>query len=420
LTVGGGAARLEAINVVLIGSPSSPAPVGTMITWTPLVSRAASADLWYRFRVREPGGSLLMIRDYGPSSALDWTAIDEGAYEIEVSVRDRSSQEVATTSSTFQLESRVRDGQAVANPTSHPLVFLYSSPGCESGRARVQFQSATSPAQYTPYKPCVAAQSLNFYLAGLAPDASYAATLLLDAGRGSTAGPAVVFQTGDVPSNLALPTVIQAPASSGSQSILLQSPVSQPAIATDMNGNLLWFGPSGLIYLTQPGAGGTFFGILAGGADLARAIVRQFDLVGMTVRETNAARVNEQLAALGKRAISGFHHDARSLPDGRTVVLGDVEQILTDVQGPGPVDVIGDMILVLDADLQVVWSWDTFDHLDVSRRAVLGETCLAYAGCAPYSLRGDANDWTHGNSVEGTSDGALLFSSRRTERETEV
>ena len=37
-------------------------------------------------------------------------------------------------------------------------------------------------------------------------------------------------------------------------------------------------------------------------------------------------------------------------------------------------DVLGDMIVVFDEDLQVVWSWDTLDHLDVSRKALLGET----------------------------------------------
>jgi arylsulfate sulfotransferase len=411
VTVGGGAAQLEAaIDVSLVASPPSPAPVGTMIAWTAQVFQSGSGDLWYRFRARELGGSLRMIRDYGPSKTLDWTSIDEGAYEIELSVRDRGSLEVATTRSTFQLESRVRGDQAVVSPTSHPLVFLYSSPGCEGGRARVQFQSAKSSVQYTPYKPCVPAQSLNFYLAGLVPNASYSASLTVD--LDSTVGQAVTFETGDVPPDLTLPSVVQAPATPGPQAILLQAPLYQPAIATDMNGNLLWFGPSDLSYLTQPGAGGTFFGILSSGVDPAYDVVRRFDLVGMTLQETNVARVNEQLAVLGKRPISGFHHDAGALADGKMVVLGDVEQILMDVQGPGSVDVIGDMILVLDANLQVAWSWDTFDHLDTSRRAVLGETCLAYVGCAPYYLSADANDWTHGNSVEGTPDGDLLYSSR--------
>ena len=412
LTISGGAAPLRsAIVVSLAASPPSPAPVGTMIAWTAQVF-GGSGDLLYRFRAREVGGSFRMIRDYGPSSALAWTSIDEGVYELEVSVRDRGRIEFATTQSTFQLERRDRGDQSVISPTSHPLVFLYSSPGCEDGRARVQFQSAEGLAQYTPYKPCKPAQSLNFYLAGLTPNASYTARLAVDRGRDSIVGPALPFETGGVPSDLAAPFVVQEATRPGSQRILLQAALFQPAIATDLSGNLLWFGPSDLTYLTHPETGGTFFGILESGIEPAQDVVRRFDLVGMTIQETNVARVNEQLALLGRRPISGFHHEARSLADGKTVVLADVEQILTDVQGPGPVNVIGDMILVLDADLQVVWSWDTFDHLDTSRRAVLGETCAVNIGCATHYLSADANDWTHGNSVVDTPDGALLFSSR--------
>ena len=412
LTVGG-AARLEAAMAVsLTASPPGPAPVGTMITWKAAVFGAGSGDFRYRFRAREAGGGFRTIRDYGPLSTLDWTAIDEGAYELELSVRDQSSLDVATTLTPFQLESRVSGGEAVISPTSHPLVFLFSSPGCDDGQARVRVQSAEGPAQSTPSKPCVPGLSLNFYIAGLAPGAFYSASLAVDRGRDSISGQAVTFATGLVPAGIEAPSVLQAASATASEGILLQAPLYQPAIATDLNGALLWFGPSDLTFLTIPAAGGTFLGLLSPGTGPEHEVVRRFDLVGMTVQETNVARVNEQLAALGKRAISGFHHDARSLPGGRTVLLADVEQILTDVQGPGPVDVIGDMILVLDEDLQVAWTWDTFDHLDTSRRAVLGETCLAFAGCATHYLSADANEWTHGNSVEGTPDGALLYSTR--------
>ena len=129
--------------------------------------------------------------------------------------------------------------------------------------------------------------------------------------------------------------------------------------------------------------------------------------------ETNAARVNEQLAAMGKRQISAFHHEARALPDGKILALATVEQILTDVQGPGPIDVLGDMIVVMDRDLQVVWAWDAFNYLDTSRPAVLGETCsAATAGCPPFYLADTANDWLHGNCVQLTPDGNLMYSAR--------
>jgi arylsulfate sulfotransferase len=413
LTVSFGAAHMEgAIGVTLVASPPSPAPVGTMIAWSAQVSDAASNDLWYRFRVVDLDGDSRMIRDYGPLSALDWTAIEQGTYVLEVSVRDRATGEAATALSVFQLDSRVQGDEAVVTPTSHPLVFLFSAPGCAAGRARVKFQSSESFVQYTPYKSCLPERSLNFYLAGLVPNAPYAASLIVEQGRDRTYGSAGAFQTGDVPSNLPVPSVLQAAANPDLQRVLMQAPLFAPAIATDLRGRLLWFGPSDLSYLTRPAAGGTFFGLFQSGIDTEHDVVRRFDLVGTTVQETNVARINEQLAALGKRPISGFHHEARVLNDGKTLVLADVEQILTDVQGPGPVDVIGDMILVLDADLKVVWTWDAFDHLDPTRAAVLGETCLPSPGCAPHYLDADAHDWTHGNSVSDTPDGGLLYSAR--------
>ena len=141
---------------------------------------------------------------------------------------------------------------------------------------------------------------------------------------------------------------------------------------------------------------------------------REFDLAGVTIAETNAAAVNEQLAAMGKQPITSFHHEAIRLADGKYLVLAGSERILTGVQGAGPVDVLGDMILVLDRDLQVQWAWDSFDHLDPSRPAVLAETCSypASLACSTFYGAGTANDWLHGNSLQLTPDGNLLYSVR--------
>jgi hypothetical protein len=133
--------------------------------------------------------------------------------------------------------------------------------------------------------------------------------------------------------------------------------------------------------------------------------------VGMTVRETNAARVNEQLAAMGRRQINAFHHEARLLPDGKVLVLAGVEQILTNVQGSGAVDVLGEMVIVMNPDLQVVWAWDAFDHMDVTRRATLDDRC-APGVRPPLQFASTANDWLHANSVAQTPGGNLLLSCR--------
>jgi arylsulfate sulfotransferase len=59
-----------------------------------------------------------------------------------------------------------------------------------------------------------------------------------------------------------------------------------------------------------------------------------------------------------------------------------------------------------------VWTWDTFDYLDVTRQAILGETCKISGSCMSHILAADGNDWTHGNAVRETPDGNLLFSTR--------
>ena len=402
-----------AINATLQATPAGPASVGTPVHWAAGVT-GGSDQLWYRFRLREPGADFHMVRDFGPVKTLDWTSLDEGTYDLELTVRDLSTQETQTVTSSFQLVSRVTT-QAAASATDHPLVFLFSGPGCDAGRARVAFFPTASggPTQYTPYKACVSGQSLNFYLAGMTGNTAYTANLLVDAGREETPGPAVSFTTGNPSYDLSRLSILPSSVFAAPEQYLLMAPLFLPPLAIDVAGNLVWYGPAVLFTtFTRPQADGTFFTIIESRTDPAQDVIRKFDLMGTTLLETNAARVNEQLAAMGKRPITGFHHEARTIGGGRIVALAGVEQILTDVQGPGPVDVLGDMVVVLDSEMQVVWAWDAFDHLDPSRMASLKEHCLTNPGCPPYYLAADANDWTHGNAVSETPDGSLVYSTR--------
>jgi arylsulfate sulfotransferase len=208
-------------------------------------------------------------------------------------------------------------------------------------------------------------------------------------------------------------TVLAPPPAPMANPIILQARFGWPA-ATDAMGNLLWYSPQDISMISRPEPGGLFLGWFEGSTvDTAHQILREFDLAGTVLRETNAARVSEQLAAMGMHPIITFHHEVRGLTDGGILALAATERILTDVQGPGPVDVLGDMILVLDRNLQVQWAWDTFDHLDPHRLATLNETCTAASGgCPPIRLAAQANDWTHGNSLQLTPDGNILYSMR--------
>ncbi len=402
------------MSVRLTSSPGSPISVGTVIHFSAQPEDDAGAAIWYRYRVRELGGTYGTVRDYGPLTDLDWTAAEhEGSFEVEVSARDLASGVVTATSMVYQIQPLTSGSDPIISPTANPLVFIYSTPPCQAGQQmRVEFRPMRGEYQTTPYKPCVDGVSMNFYLAGLRQQTLYSARQILDNGLLPVVGQDIPFSTGAAPDGLYTSTVLLPEQASANQPVLLGSPFGAP-VAHDLNGNVIWVGPSDISYITRPEPGGRFWGLVENlNMDPSQEAVREFDVAGMTLKETNAGRVNEQLKILGRRQITAFHHEARSLPGGQILVLADVEQLLTNVQGSGAVDVIGDMVIVLDQDLNVVWTWDTFDHLDVTRKAVLGETCSGSGACAPWLLAPDANDWTHGNAVQLTPDGNLLYSSR--------
>ncbi len=374
------------MSVTITPSIPSPAPVATLVTFTAAVPDAATGSvLWYRFRAHNYGETPPhTVKDYGPESTHTWTAAEhEGPGEIEVDVRNITTGESTSTSTSFAWQSRVTEIHPVISPTSHPMVYLYSAPPCHfGGRMRVMFSDPQGASHFTPYKACDSRLSMNFYLAGMRGDTIFSVMHQLDTGSAIQNGPILNFNTGSSRTDLTAEAVATPSTASLPYGIILQATLLTNSLATDTAGNLVWYYPnSDITYLTRPAPGGYFYGILEDPArDESHQFLRKVDLAGMTILETNAARVNEQLKALGKRSIDGFHHEARELPDGRIVVLGGVEQILTNVQGPGPIDVLGDMIIILSPDLEILWTWDTFDHLDPTRRATLDDQCVS-GGC---------------------------------------
>jgi arylsulfate sulfotransferase len=432
------------MSVSLSPSVASPAPLGTVITWSASVSHAGLGSLECRFRtryvdqrsqtfasVRQFGPTLHVgnltatlaandfrtVEDYGPNFSFNWSTIDEeGEYEIEASVRNRNTGATAVVLARFELAALAGNDSPVITPTSHPLVFIYSAPPCPAGSSmRVQIQSPEGFVQSTPAKACDSQSSMNFYLAGMRAQTPYVVHHVIGVGSSAVNGPPLTVNTVSIPIQPPAETSLTGAQIPTTDGILLQSLLGTNSIATDLSGNIVWYGPNNLSTLTRPVAGGTFMGTQQDGTkDPSQQFVREFDLLGNTVAETNAARINEQLTAIGMHPINAFHHEARKLATGGYLVLANTERILNDIQGPGPVDVIGDMILVLDPNLQLTWAWDAFDHLDPHRMAILGETCSypANSGCSPFYLAHTANDWLHGNSLELTPDGNILYSIR--------
>jgi hypothetical protein len=427
-----------ALSVSLSASVTSPAPVGSIVTWTASATGSSAGNVWYRFRMCEVGAasrsgtavpavgrrlpprvhcttdSYSMVRDYGPVNTLNWTISEhEGDYEIEISARDLDNGATALAAAPFEFTPRVTGGAPVINPTANPLVFLYSAPSCPAGSSmRVQFEGPDGFLQSTNSKTCDG-RTMNFYIAGMQAQTVYFVQHVVENGGQDATGPLLTQATPATTFTMGARTVRVSPPASMVNPIILQARFGWPA-ATDAMGNLLWYSLQDISMISRPEPGGLFLGWFEGSTvDTAHQIIREFDLAGTVLRETNAARVSEQLTAMGMHPIIAFHHEVRGLPDGGILALAATERILTDVQGPGPVDVLGDIILVLDRNLQVQWAWDTFDHLDPHRLATLKETCTASSGgCPPIRLAALANDWTHGNSVQLTPDGNILYSAR--------
>jgi len=181
---------------------------------------------------------------------------------------------------------------------------------------------------------------------------------------------------------------------------------AQPnVVAVDLSGNAIWFYtftgtaadivqpvkllPNGhfLVQISPTSSAVINSGPPPAGTVIA---VREIDLAGNTIREISLDTLNSRLAAAGFNIVGGtLHHDVLALPNGHWIVLTNTTKIV------GTTNVLGDVIVDLDTNLQPVWVWSSFDHLDVNRQPM------------------GFPDWTHANAlVYSPDDGNLLLSMR--------
>src|SRR5579883_311273 len=122
-----GSANLYAIQVQVATSLPSPQKVGTPITWTVTASDPNPGLLNYRFAV-SAGGPSTTISDYTQANTFTWTpSVREGLYQMQVTVRNNSTQQTQAVTVPFLITSRVTGTQPVVSSTAHPLVALFSA-----------------------------------------------------------------------------------------------------------------------------------------------------------------------------------------------------------------------------------------------------------------------------------------------------
>ncbi len=125
------------------------------------------------------------------------------------------------------------------------------------------------------------------------------------------------------------------------------------------------------------------------------------------VDELGELSMNISAESLG--ASGGFHHDLIDLPSGNFLILGYAFANV-DYEGEGTLYVAGDKIYEFTPAGEVVWTWNSFDHLDPQRRRAdfFSEVKI------PDPDNGlEAQDWTHGNALVYTeADDTILLSMR--------
>jgi arylsulfate sulfotransferase len=430
---------LAGISVTLSPSPAGPQPVGTIITWTATVQDSAQGAHEFQFSVGPASGPLAIVWDYGQSNIFRWAfSQTEGTYQVKVVVQNTSNQTSANATDSFVVTSLRLNGHDAVNPTANPLVALFSGPPCAKGNSvRVRFnQLGSSVSQVTNAIPCSTTNSANFYIAGMYPSTEYQMhhETVNPMGMIVQTGATLTFTTGPIPAGVTFPTFTvltpAQPPGSITAPILLHGFLLHNALisATDLSGNVLWYYHLPVGELMRTEVGGKFFVTYSVSQDLYNNNFQEVDLAGNVTLQTNAQRINEQLAlmtdpvtGMPRRPITQFDHEVRRLSTGNIVVKASSELVVTNGPQcgtsngqPKTCDVLGMQVLVLNPNLQIIWAWDAFDFLDLNRPAVTGDVCRPGQSGCPVFFDGtpNANDWLHGNSIQLVGDGSLLVSLR--------
>jgi hypothetical protein len=173
------------------------------------------------------------------------------------------------------------------------------------------------------------------------------------------------------------------------------------AVATDLQGNVIWY------YNLEPTDEAFPIKLLANGHMMLNAYpallqqgpaeIREIDLAGNIINSIPWTTIDAALIGVAPFQLASLHHDFLVLPNGHLMLLGNIFQTINNVPGVPPgTSVLGDVLVEWDPKLGIpVWTWSTFDHLDVAR--------------APYGLP----DWTHANAIiYSPDDGNLILSMR--------
>ncbi len=296
--------------------------------------------------------------------------------------------------------------------SSHPLVAQYNLMHFHPGlTAWVEFGTDTNYGRQTSAMKDLASQvppgghTFTILVAGMKAQTTYHMRAHVTWSGGSWVDQDQTFTTGALPTAQPLPALSVSTSTTGGapgasvgpapgvellSMVALANPSMLQTVATDLQGNVIWYCPNVVAAIPiKPLSNGHF--ILQLNSDL-----QEVDLTCNVIRDVSLSHVNQSLQAQGYSfTMLNFSHDVLALNNGHWITIVQISKNFTDLPGyPGTIAVLGDLLVDIDPNGNVVWTWSAFDYLDVNRH-----------------LQG-LPDWTHSNALVYTPDGNLLLSMR--------
>ncbi len=289
--------------------------------------------------------------------------------------------------------------QGTVTSTNNPQVALYTMTLPFPGSITVSFGTDTTYGRQTwTQSTTQAGGTVKIYVAGMLANTAYHMRAAVQLQNGVTANDSDHTFTAGTPLLTPNVTATTTPGMTPQSGVEVLTPYlgSYGIAITDLQGNVVWSYtlPHGLSgdhiegfkqlpngdFLMSIGEGSTDTYPSPPGGIIA---IREIDLAGNIVREISATELTDELQAAGYNlSLVQFHHEITPLPNGHWLVLSNTTKNFTNVTGyPGTSTVLGDVIIDLDQNLQPVWVWNEFDHLDVNRHPM------------------GFPDWTHTNAI---------------------
>ncbi len=298
-------------------------------------------------------------------------------------------------------------------PTTHPQVVAYAITVPRDAKVTIEFEAPGQPVRRTWTRPTPAGGGeVGILVGGMVAFTTYTlraivefpdGTKFIDADKSFTTG-------GLPPERTPAITVTQSDVLSPNPGVQLWDMIGTSsngsiALVTNLDGNIVWFheSPIRAPLIIRHLSNGNFL-INSSTLGQSDSPLQEIDLVGNVIRQITSGEINAKLIARGLEPVAGLiHHDVIMLPNGHLMALTAFNKTFTDLVGfeGQAVEVVGDSLVQLDENLDPVWTWSSFDHLDVNRH--------------PFSdpEPPDSFDWTHGNAVTYVAaDGSLLISLR--------